>query len=89
MMRGVRVVRPFSLRLRPGAPAREFAAGRCAVNEEECGHWFFRACLAEGRAVLEPGEEGATPPESPEFPESPEPAGRSAQGKSRKRSGQC
>ena len=52
----IKVLRPFCLRLGRSHAPREFAVGEHEISEAELGHWFFRACLAEGRAVLLPEE---------------------------------
>ena len=46
---------PFSLRMGPGAPVREFNAGEHTLSDQELAHWFVQGCIKEGRALLLPG----------------------------------
>lgn len=48
----IKVIHPISLRPGTGRPVREFPAGVHSIDEEEYGHWFIKACLRDGRAVL-------------------------------------
>jgi hypothetical protein len=47
------VTKPFRL-ASERVPARLFAPGEHEISEAELGHWFVKACLREGRAVLAP-----------------------------------
>jgi hypothetical protein len=67
-MQKIKVLSPIRLRVRTGAPARDFTPGVHEVSEEEFGHWFMQACIKEGRAVLVT-EESALPEKTAELDE--------------------
>lgn len=47
----IKVKKPFALRLQSGEKIK-FPIGTHEVSEETLKHWFVKACLDEGRAIL-------------------------------------
>jgi hypothetical protein len=69
----IKVVSPFALRLDNKTPRREFRVGDHEVNEAELSHWFIKACLADGRAVLLAPAPKQAPAKAPDIDPAKEP----------------